>query len=909
GRRRFRTGRTLLWVLAAAVGGLRLLRLLSGFLVEVLWFDSVGHADTFWTRTLWEITARLSVTGVAALAALINLRGVAATLGAIRIRRRFGDLEISEQVPRRTVLLGLTVIAVLFGLWFGAALPGGTGIDALVAIRAPAWGQTDPFFERDLGFYVFALPLLRGAVALALALVFLLVALCVAGYAATGALTLERGRLRVSRDATRHLLLLVATFVGLLAVRFALQRYHLLVEGSSDVEGIFGYTDAVARLPALSGLTGVALLAALAIGWAAFRDRVAVAVGAVGSLAAGWLILAQAYPALIQQFRVQPNELAAETPYIEANLRLTREAWGLGGIQRERYTPGPPSSETWAQALPQLDGLPVWSRSALGNTFQRREARFGYYDFSVVGIDRYPGPDGIVPTALSVREIDATRIPDPNWQNLHLRERFVRGMGAVMAVVAGSPVDYSPRLLLSGIPPRAAPTAPAHVRLDRSAVFFGARTQPYAIVTPSDSVFLAPDSTVGVEGVDFPRGIRLDSWLRTLLLAWRFRDANLLFAAEVGDSSRFVFRRSVSERLEAVAPFLRFPSAPYPVLLDGRIVWVLEGYTQSRDFPLSAAYSFEERRAIRYLRNSVKATVDAISGEVHLYVVDPDDPILGAYRRVFPSLFTDLESMPAQLEEHLRYPRELLALQAQVLFRYHQETAAQFHAQQDVWAPAQQTTEGSVPQPYFPEYAWYRLPGEPDPEFLLTTVMVPVNRQNLAALLVGRSDPGVYGQLKLIELPVGTEFPGPEIVEARVEQDPVISQQFSLWRQGGSQVWLGHLHVVPVAGSLLYVEPIYLAAEAGAIPELRRFVVSDGQRAVMEPTLPEAVAALSGQRGGGSPNEQAEDPEGARSTLPLRALELLDQAERALRNGDFAGYGAQMERLRELLERSRGGAS
>ncbi len=903
--RRLPSGRTLLWVLTALVAGLLLLRLVSGFLVEVLWFDTVGYTSAFWTQALWDFGARGLVTALAAIAALLNLKQVAATLGAIRIRRRFGNLEIPVQVPKRTVFLALGVISILFGLWFGAAVPAGAGVDALLAVRAPSWDLADPFLGKDTGFYVFVLPLVRGAVVLLLALVFLLTALCVAGYAATGALAVEKGRVRIHPNAKRHLLMLVATFLGLVGVAFWFQRYALLVSGSSEVQGIFGHTDANARLPAYAGLAIIALGACAATVWAALRDRVAVSVGGIGTLLVAWLLLAQAYPALMQRFRVEPNELAAETPYIEANLAHTRAAYGVAAVGREVLDPLPPSAETWEAAPEALARLPMWSRTALANTFQREEARFGYYDFAHVGIDRYRGADGLQPTALSVREIDASRIPDPNWQNLHLRERFVRGSGAVGAAAAGTTLDAGPRLLMSGIPPTAAPNAPASFELERSAVFFGSRIQPYAIVTPSDSAFLAPDGSLGVEGVDFPSGIRVSSPLRTLLLAWRFRDANLLFAGEVDEASRFVFRRNVNERLRTIAPFLRFPADPHPLLHDGRVVWMADGYTQSRGFPLSTAYQFEDRRPVRYVRNSVKAVVDAISGAVDLYIVDDLDPILEGYRRVFPELLKPLSDMPEGIREHLRYPRELLAFQAQVLFQYHQETARQFHAQQDVWGPAQQLTEGSTPTPYFPEFAFYQLPSESEAEFLLTTALVPLGRQNLAALLVARSDPDVYGELRLLEVPVGDEIPGPELVEARVEQDPAISQQFSLWRQGGSQVWLGHLHVVPVEGSLLFAEPIFLAADAGAIPELRRYVVSDGQRVAMEPTLEQAIAALSGRTVAEAPSSEPElAPVVDVGELPIRALAILNEAERLLRAGDWAGYGREMQRLREVLSGS-----
>jgi uncharacterized membrane protein (UPF0182 family) len=367
------------------------------------------------------------------------------------------------------------------------------------------------------------------------------------------------------------------------------------------------------------------------------------------------------------------------------------------------------------------------------------------------------------------------------------------------------------------------------------------------------------------------------------------------------------------ERVAAIAPFLRYLEAPYPVLHDGRVVWILEAFSYARSFPLSTPHDLPGGGAASYLRNSVKVTVDGVTGEVAFYTIDDGDPLLSAWSGVFPGLFRPLDEMPEGLQAHIRYPRQLLGLQARVLLQYHQETPPLFHGQQDVWALPQELAQGTRPVPYVPEYGIYRLPGQEEAEFLLSTVFVPAGRQNLTGLLVARCDPEAYGELLLFDIPVEEQVPGPRQVEALVEQDPIISQQFSLWRQGGSQVWSGHLHVVPVGQTLFYMEPIFLAAEADAIPELRRFVVSDGRRVAMEPSLSEAIEALalvSDPVGSEAPllPSASEDVALPQGQWPAEALDLLDRAEARLRDGDWSGFGSTLDELRELLRRlSEGG--
>jgi len=378
-------------------------------------------------------------------------------------------------------------------------------------------------------------------------------------------------------------------------------------------------------------------------------------------------------------------------------------------------------------------------------------------------------------------------------------------------------------------------------------------------------------------------------------------------------SSRFIYRRLAVERAVAVAPFLRYPEEPYPVVADGRLYWLLEGFTASSTFPLSTAADFGTvRRSVRYLRNSVKITIDAVTGRVDFYRVAVDDPLADAYGQAFPGLFKSMAEMPSSIREHLRYPRSLIELQSRVLLQYHQETARAFHGQQDVWSEPQELAEGTTAVPYLPEYGLYSLPGEGEPRFNLTTVFVPAGRQNLTGVLIGRTDEAGVPELVLLDVPVQDQIPGPRQIEALVEQDPVISQQFSLWRTGGSEVWTGHLHLVPTADRFVYVEPVFLAADADAIPELRRFVVSDGRRVAMTEDLDAAIRELAGQ---GSPQPMVDpsaESEGSDVSdgpeWPAAALELLERAEASAREGNWQGFGAALDELRDLLERLEGGA-
>ena len=902
--RRLQRGRLVIFLVAGAAALLLISRLLAGLYVDALWYREVGYSSVFWKELRWVWGLRLAMAAVVTGALFVNLRTVARSLGTLQIRRRFGNLEIAERIPSHYISWGVAALSIFLGLWFGASVPEGVARSALLWVSAPEWGMQDPFLGRDLGHFVFAVPLLRAVITFGLVVSFLLLAVTLAGYATTGTFQFGQTGLTITPAARRHLGILVGVLLLFVAARFALARSLLLFYGSSDIPGLFGYADHAARFPALRALAVISLGAAAGVVIGAWRGQVVPAFAGIAALILGVLVGGQLYPSLVQRFAVVPNQLERETPYIDENLRFTRLGFGLDQLERSVLETRLNADVDWDGALERFQGLPVWGANTLLSSFRERQARFQYYDFSLPQVDRYPSPDGPVPVGISVREVEPAGIEDPNWQNLHLRERFVVGNGIVAVGAADRNAEWGPRNLISGIPPEFASDAPPSLALEHTSVFFASRSQAYAVVNPTDTTFLAPDGSRGTPGVDFPGGIPMGGLLRKLAVAWHLQEANFLFAGEVQEDSRLVLHRHVLTRVQRIAPFLRFPEVPYPVVHQGRLVWIVEGFTTTRYFPLSRPFELEFRRPVAYARNSVKITVDAVTGQVGLFALPEPDPLLDGWRAAFPGLIRPLDEMPADLREHLRYPRSLMDIQSDVLLQYHQETAQTFFEQEEQWALSQELAQSTNPVPYRPEYALIQLPGDAEPFFQLTTVFVPAGRDNLTGLLAGRLDRDGRRIMRLMDFPISQELRGPRQVETLVEQDPVISQQFSLWRTGGSSVWTGHLHVIPLGDRVLYMEPIFLAADANAIPELRRFVVSDGERVAMEETLAGAVGALAGQQlrelvaaEVGAEEAESQAPAGAGE-----ALRILDRAEERLREGDFAGFGAALEELRRALE-------
>ncbi len=903
-----RPGRPLL------VAGATLFLLLMGgrtaveLYTDALWFQELGYPSIFWTRLAAGAGVRFAAGGLAALIIFANLWIVARRLGPIHLRRTYGNIEIAEQVPQYYVLGGSLVVSVLAGWWFSGLFFGGQdAIRVLAWLRQVEWGVADPLFGRDLSFYVFSLPIYFRAIDFLLLVTTWSIALVLLGYVLAGSIRVRDRRLLVVEEARLHFVVLAAIVVLLLGARYWLGRHGLLLDGTG-IGGGLGYTDVYARLPARRILAILAAAGSAGLLYGAWRRSWIPALVGVSGLGVAAVALGQLYPAFVQKFQVEPNQLAREAQFIGWNLEFTRRAYDLHRIERRRMDYRPAALPDWEDLAPRLAQLPLWDPEPLATMFNEVESIRRYYRFADVDYDRYGEGDERRQVAIAVREFHPEGLPPTarTWQTLHLNPMYVRGMGAVVTPTSTRSPSGEPFRWLRNLQGDRDPAAPAVFDLLNPSIYFGeimgraGGGNEYIVLGPLTDVL----SEDGAEP-DGPAGIRLASFARVLAFAWRFRDKNLLFSRELTNESRLVFRRAVHDRVGEIAPFLLWDPDAQPVISGGRIRWILDGYVASSTFPLSRPLEFAGRRNIRYLRSSVKAVVDAVTGDVALYAVDDADPILETYRRVFPGLIQPFRAMPPELLPHLRYPRLYLLAQAEILKEYHVESPETFYAGQDLWQLPGSRGQGNGGRPYLPIHALLTLPGGERPEFLLPMPFIARERQNMTAVLVARSDPPHYGELILLELPRDQQVPGPSQVEALVEADPGISPQLSLWRQAGGSVNLGQLRVVPLENAFLYVQPIFLSARESPIPELARVVVSDGRAVSMAPTLEEAIRQLGSpgaeSRRQAGPN--AADPRPAvRGDWTRQALELLNQAEQRLRNGDWAGFGESWGALKTLLQ-------
>ncbi len=903
-----RPGRPLL------VAGATLVLLLLGgrtaveLYTDALWFQELGYLSIFWTRLAAAAGVRIAAGGVAAAVVMANLWIVAQRLGPIHLRRTYGNIEIAEQVPRAYVLGGCLAAAVLAGWWFSGLFFGGEdAIRVLAWVRQAGWGVADPLFGRDLSFYVFSLPIYFRVIDFLLLITTWSIALVLLGYVLAGSIRVRERRLLVVEEARLHFVVLAAIVVFLLGARYWLGRYGLLLDGTG-IGGGLGYTDVHARLPARRILAMLAVLGSVGLLYGAWRRSWVPALVGVSGLGVAAIALGQLYPAFVQKFQVEPNQLAREARFIDWNLEFTRRAYDLHRIERRRMDYRPAALPEWGDLAPHLAQLPLWDPEPLATMFNEVESIRRYYRFADVDYDRYGEGDERRQVAIAVREFHPDGLPPAarTWQTLHLNPTYVRGMGAVVTPTSSRAPSGEPFRWLRNLQGERDPAAPSLFDLANPSIYFGEIMG--RLGGGNEYIILGPvmDSTeaAGVDP-DWPAGIRLGSFPRVLAFAWRFRDKNLLFSRELTGESRLVFRRAVHDRVSELMPFLLWDPDAHPVISGGRIRWILDGYVASSTFPLSRRLDFAGRRDVRYLRSSVKAVVDAVSGDVALYAVDDADPILETYRRIFPGLIQPFSELPPELLPHLRYPRLYLLAQAEILKEYHVENAETFYAGQDLWQLPGARGQSSAGRTYLPIHALLTLPGGERPEFLLPMPFIARERQNMTAVLVARSDPPHYGELVLLELPRDQQVPGPSQVEALVEADPAISPQLSLWRQAGGSVNLGQLRVVPLENSFLYVQPIFLSARESPIPELARIVVSDGRAVSMAPSLEEAVKQLHSPGAGpapaarpGAPAQPTPDPE----SWSRHALELMNQAEQRLRNGDWAGFGESWSALRALLQ-------
>lgn len=934
---------------------------LATFYTDVLWFRSIGFVRVFWTLLTTQFG--LGLTAGVFMTALLAGNLLLARRLAPRYRiptpaeesvERYRTL--IEPIARPLLLVVAVVVGVLSGLNIAPQWP-----RYVLWANAVEFDRTDPQFGLDLGYFVFVLPFHSLVNSwLFTALVITVIMTLVAHYVFGGIRPQAPGQ-RLTPQVNVHLSVLVAALVAVRAWGFWLDRYMLSYSERGQVTGL-SYTDVNAELLALQLLTIIAAICVvLFLVNVRFRGWLLPTAG-VGILVVAAIVLAGIYPAIVQRLQVDPQELPRERPYIDRNLELTRFGFGIDDVTFEDFPANEELSDTAVQDnQTTLESIRLWDPATLQNTYQQLQELRPYYDFRDVDVDRYELGGDTEQVMLSVREVATSDLPTEarTWQNEALV--YTHGYGVVSSAVSTRRRDGQPVFLVKDIPPQGV----AELEIDNPRIYIGEQPPAYSIVgATEDELDFPVAASQEVEryrytGAD---GVAVGSPVRRLAFALRFAEPNILLSSLITDESKIMYKRSVRERVENVAPFLKLDHDPYPVAVDGRVKWILDAYTTSDMLPYSertdlatatvseqqqltavtnenGQITFQEqsvqvpglRGTANYIRNSVKAVVDAYDGTVTLYVVDPEDPIIQAWQRVFPDSFTDGDDASEELTRHFRYPEDMFRVQSTMFETYHILEPDAFYNKDDAWTiPADAQFQANQPdsaevRSMRPYYLLMRLPGEQTEEFALIQPFSPEERNNLIGWLAGRSDGEQYGQLKAYRMPPTKTVFGPEQIQARINQDDAVSEQITLWNQSGSRVRYGNLLVIPVEDSLLYAQPLFLRADRSEIPELRRTVLVFGDQVVMEDSLQAALEALFGAAApgvelpegaeqavaGGETGEQVPDstttPDAAELSDPAvaaaldRALEAFEAADQALADGNLGEYQAQTRQAEQAL--------
>jgi len=815
---------------------------------------------------------------------------------------------------------GSAVLAIFFALGITPLWE-----NFILAQNAVPFNQVDPVFNKDISYYVFKLPVYRyiyGWLQTSLIIITLVVA---GAHYLTGGIRPQSVGDRVSPSVKAHLSVLIGLIALLKSWGYRLDQYNLLYSERGGVTGA-SYTDVHAELPALKLLVIISIIAAVLFlvnirirGWA-------LPIGGLGLWVLTALLAAGVFPFVVQKFRVDPAQLQRERPYIERNIESTRAAFGLDAMDVREF---PAKTELTSTEIEQNPGtignIRLWDPETLITAYRQLQEIRPYYRFMDVDIDRYRVGDQTRQLMVSARELDVENLESRNWQN----ERIVytHGYGAVASPTHEKNVQGEPSLLMQDIPPI---TDVESLRMDQPGIYFGEGFRfgaGYSIVgTEQPELDFATEDRTETTRYEGRGGVAIQHLPRRLAFAWRFRDINMAISGLINNDSRVIYFREIRDRVRKAAPFLQFDGDPYAVVVDGRIVWMMDGYTASPMYPYSTRLDFSERSMLRgggsgpslegrnnYIRNSVKATIDSYDGTVKLYVWDEEDPIIQAWQKVFPDVFTAKSEMPESILAHVRYPEDLFRIQSGLYLRYHMVDVTEFYTREDLWVipndpdarPAGRTAAlASELQPY---YVLMKLPGEEQESYVLILPTNPRNRPNMVSLLVAKSDPEEYGELIDFRFPRGLQIPGVGQIHAAINQDPEISRTKTLLDQAGSDVILGNLLVLPLGDSILYSQPFFVQAATNPIPELTFVILATRDRVVMQPTLEEALEALVSGQGATPILPGAEQPALTQEALITQALEHLQRADEALREGDLATYQRENEEAKRILERAQGG--
>ncbi len=865
--------------------------------VDWLWFQEVGYTQLFTTTLFYKFILAVLSGGLLAALLYFNLKIAAVAPAGFRFSRVDNVIELPppdliDPLFRRLLLPA----ALLLGLL--AAPQGAVNWERLpLFLNATPFNLQDPLFGSDIGFYMFRLPMYSAAYQwLIFALTLTLVATAAVYFLYRGIQYGPQG-LYISEKAKTHLLILIALILLLKAAGYLMDSYELVYSSRGAAFGA-SYTDVYAILPALRILTVLALVAAALCVLQISRPGFRYLIGGVAVLVLVHAVGLNLYPAMIQRFHVVPNEVDAEKPFIERNIKFTRLAYGLDKVESKDF---PAEEQLTAADLKRnestIKNIRLWEHRPLLATYAQLQEIRTYYKFVDVDNDRYMIDGTYRQTMLSARELSHQHLPSRIWINEHLT--YTHGYGLVFGPVNQVTPEGLPEFFVKDIPPIVTVES---LKITRPEIYYGELANDYVFVktTARELDYPAGDQNIYTT-YQGHGGVPIDSLWRKLLFSAQQATLRIALSQDVTRQSRILLHRQIQERVKKIAPFITFDRDAYLVIAQGgRLFWMIDGYTISDRFPYSEPM---RRRGMNYVRNSVKAVVDAYNGTVNFYLSDPEDPIISAYGKIFPELAKPLDQMPEDLRAHIRYPQDLFTIQAHIYATYHMQDPQVFYNKEDLLSIPRRTV-GGTEQEMEPYYTIMRLPGETKEEFVLLLPFTPNKRDNMRAWLAARSDPPHYGKLIALDFPKAKLVYGPKQIEARIDQDAFISQQLSLWGQKGSQVIRGSLLAIPIETSLLYVQPLYLGAEKGSLPELKRVIVAFGNQIAMEETLEQSLQRIFGGKPSPRPVQQpmvASQPVTTEKEMAREALGHYSRAQELLRQGDWAGYGDELKKVEALL--------
>ncbi|MEU0037626.1 UPF0182 family protein [Streptomyces sp. NPDC006333] len=921
--------RTLLMTLGVLVVLAMAFVMFAGFWTDWLWYRSVHYSSVF-TTTLWTKIGLFFVFGLLMAAAVgVNIwlaHRLRPPLSAMSMEQQSLDRYRMGIAPyKRWLLLGITA---LVGLIAGASASG-QWRTWLMWVNGVPFHQKDPQFHLDVSFYAFDLPWYRFLLGFGFAAAVLSLIAAALTHYLYGGLRITSPGARATAAATGHLSVLLGVFVALKAVAYWLDRYGLAVK-SSDFKATgnwtgLRYVDAHAYLPAKTILFCIAVICALLFFATLWRRTWQLPVIGFGLMVLSAILIGGLYPAIVQKFQVQPNEQAKEAPYVEKNLKATREAYGIDGTKVSEYA-GTSDTKDKAKLRDDADttaSIRIMDPNIVSPTFQQLQQMRNYYAFPTnLDVDRYTKDGKDQDTVIGLRELNLNGIPKNNWINDHFR--YTHGYGVVAAKGTTATAGGRPVFTESDLPSK------GDLGTYEQRVYYGEKTTQYSIVGgPQKEIDYSDDSGEKTTSYQGGSGVSLSSPINRAAYAVAFGEPQILYSGAIGEGSRILYNRTPKDRVEAVAPWLTIDGDAYPAVVDGRIQWIVDAYTTTNGYPYASRTTLGDTTAdsltatnnqravvaqqnqVNYIRNSVKATVDAYTGDVKLYQWDTKDPVLKTWMKAFPHTVTSKKDISPSLMDHLRYPQDLFKVQRELLTRYHVKDAQTFLSGSEVWQVPDDPSNksGNAVPPY---YLSMKMPDQQAQTFSLTTTFTPNGRDNLSAFMSVNAEAGTsdYGKIRILKLPTSEPVDGPKQVQSQFNSEQTIAESIRLLSGGASEVEYGNLLTIPLDGGLLYVEPVYVRGGGLKYPLLRKVLVTYGGNTAFEDTLDQALNKVFGTDVTTTPPDDTGTTKPPTSSNPTVQQALDDaqkafaQGQEALKKGDWTAYGQAQKDLQDALKRA-----